>query len=155
MKAEHFELLVEEPSTEAFLLAVLPGVLGDRATFVVHAHQGKHDLQKKLIPRLKGYATWLPETWRIVVLLDRDSEDCFELKKVLEEAAAAAGLRTKSQSSQSDWQLANRIAVEELEAWFFGEWSAVCLAFPKMSPTIPSHASYRHCDAVSGGLGRR
>ena len=36
MKAEHLEILVEEPSMEAFLTVLLPGLLGDKpaSTFI-------------------------------------------------------------------------------------------------------------------------
>lgn len=44
MRATHFELLVEEPSMEAFLRALLPRLLPQGRTFEVHAFQGKGDL---------------------------------------------------------------------------------------------------------------
>jgi len=48
MNARHLELLVEEPSMEAFLRALLPRVLPAGRTFEVHAFQGKDDLLAKL-----------------------------------------------------------------------------------------------------------
>jgi len=69
-------VLVEEHSMEVFLAGLLPRLLGQRATFTVHAHQGKSDLLAKLAPRLRAYAKWLPATWRIVVVVDRDRDDC-------------------------------------------------------------------------------
>jgi hypothetical protein len=151
MRAEHFELLVEEPSMETFLSAVLPRIVADRATFKIHAYQGKPDLRRKLSARLRGYASWLPETWRILVLLDRDDDDCLELKRSLEDVASAAGLRTRSRSRGEPWQIVNRVAVEELEAWFFGEWSAMLRAFPRLPATIPRKEAYRQCDVILGG----
>jgi hypothetical protein len=47
MSAEHIELLVEDPSTEAALRLVLPKVLG-RVSFEVYPHQCKLDLLKQL-----------------------------------------------------------------------------------------------------------
>jgi len=44
-----------------------------------------------------------------------------------------------------------RIAIEELEAWYFGDWQAVCRAFPGVSTTIPKRAGYRKPDAIQGG----
>jgi len=44
MTANHLEILVEEPSMEAFLAQLLPRLLGERATFTLHVHQGKRDL---------------------------------------------------------------------------------------------------------------
>jgi hypothetical protein len=45
----------------------------------------------------------------------------------------------------------NRIVVEELEAWFFGDWSSVCQAYPRVPATIPQQARYRTPDAIAGG----
>src|SRR4051794_27932317 len=119
MRAEHFELLVEEPSMEAFLTELLPRLLGDQATFTIHTHQGKADLLAKLNARLRGYAKWLPPNTRIVVLVDRDDEDCRALKQRLEAGARAAGLQSRK-SGASPWRIVTRIAIEELEAWYFG-----------------------------------
>jgi hypothetical protein len=151
MTAAHLEVLVEEPSMEAFLRAVLPRLLPAGRTFEVHAFQGKPDLLAKLRNRLRGYAKWLPENWRIVVVVDRDDDDCRELKEQLEDAAAAAGLRTRSRRGTSPWQLVNRIAIEELEAWYFGDWAAVRSAYPRVSPAIPAQRGYREPEAIRAG----
>lgn len=37
-------------------------------------------LLARLPERLRGYASWLPDTWRIVVIVDRDDADCTTLK---------------------------------------------------------------------------
>jgi len=151
MRAEHFEFLVEEPSMEAFLAALLPRLLGDRATYAIHAHQGKDDLLGKLGSRLRGYAKWLPKAARIVVLVDRDDDDCMILKKKIDADAVAAGLQTRSAAGRAVWQIVNRIAIEELEAWYFSEWSSVKSAFPRVSDSIPKKASYRKPDEIAGG----
>ena len=85
------------------------------------------------------------------MVVDRDDDDCVALKNRLEETAAAGGLRTRSRAGHRPWQLVNRIAVEELEAWYFGDWQAVRLAFPRVSQTVPDQASYRNPDAIRGG----
>lgn len=136
---------------EAFLRALLPRLLPRDRTFEVHPFQGKADLLGKLQARLRGYERWLPSDWRIVVVVDRDDEDCAILKERLESMAAAAGLRTRSRAQRQRWQLVSRIAIEELEAWYFGDWPAVCSAYPRVSPTIPSQAAYRDSDAIRGG----
>ena len=130
MSATHLELLVEEPSIEAFLEALLPRLLPEGRTFAVHPFQGKADLLTNLQSRLRGYTRWLPDEWRIVVVVDRDDDDCRALKRRLEVAASSAGLRTRAQSRKRPWQLVNRIAIEELEAWYFGDWTAVRDACP-------------------------
>lgn len=151
MSAAHLEVLVEEPSMEAFLGALLPRLLPAERTFVVHPFQGKTDLLDKLHDRLRGYAAWLPEDWRIVAVVDRDDDDCLALKRQLETMAHDARLRTRSASRGRPWQLVNRIAVEELEAWYFGDWPAVCAAYPRVSPRIPDQAGFRHPDGIAGG----
>ncbi len=151
MNAEHLEVLVEEPSMEAFLDELLPDILGDRATFRIHTHQGKYDLLGKLSARLRGYAKWLPATMRVVVLVDRDDSDCRDLKQTMEKAADAAGLLTRATSGGTNWQVVNRLAIEELEAWFFSEWTGVKSAYPRVAANIPRQSAYRHPDDITGG----
>ncbi len=151
MTATHLELLVEEPSMEAFLRALLPRLLPNDRSFEVHPFQGKGDLLAKLQARLRGYAQWLPADWRIVVVVDGDEEDCKKLKGRLEEMADSAGLVTRSRAGRQRWQLVSRIAIEELEAWYFGDWPAVCSAYPRVSSTVPNQTPYRDSDAISGG----
>ena len=138
--------LVEEPSMEAFLQALLPRLLPGACSHEIRMFRGKSDLRRKLADRLRAYARWLPDDWRIVVLVDRDRDDCRVLKDELEETARCAGLRTISRAAR--WQVANRIVIEELEAWYFGNWEAVRRAYPKVSPTVPNRARYRDPDGV-------
>lgn len=151
MTANHFELLVEEPSMDAFLRALLPRLLPQNRTFEVHAFRGKTDLLRKLGARLRGYASWLPDDWRIVVVVDRDDDDCVELKQHMEEVAIRAGLRTRHSAAGMHWQLVNRIAIEELEAWYFGDWQAVREAYPRVKPGILNRRGFRDPDAIAGG----
>lgn len=149
--ASHLEILVEEPSAEAFLSAWLPRLMNDRATFAIHAFQGKTDLLANLEKRLKGYAHWLPDYARIVVLVDQDRADCKVLKATLEQAAVAAGLSTRTVERGQTWQVVNRIVVEELEAWYFGAWASVLRAYPKASANVPKKATWRQSDQIVGG----
>lgn len=87
MTTEHFEILVEEPSMEAFLEELLPQLLTDHATFKVYAHQGKPDLMRKLTARLRGYSKWLPANYKIVVIVDLDSGECAALKHRMEDCS--------------------------------------------------------------------
>ncbi|MBB5752825.1 hypothetical protein GGQ63_001879 [Prosthecomicrobium pneumaticum] len=135
---------------EIFLQNVVPRIVPD-IEFSVHAHQGKYDLLRKLRKRLKGYAQWLPKDRRIVVLVDRDDEACEELKHRLEDDAKAAGLSSRTASGSADWQVVSRIAVEELEAWYFGDWDAVRTCYPKVPATVANRAGYRSPDAIKGG----
>lgn len=150
MKVSHFEVLVEEPSAEAALSILLPKILGD-TTFTLHAHPCKDALLMRLPARLRGYAPWLPDDWCIVVIVDRDGEDCAMLKARLETIAAEAGLATKSKPRRKRFSVVNRLAIEELEAWYFGDWEAVRRAYPKVSAGVPTQAKYRAPDDIKGG----
>jgi len=122
----HFEFFVEEVSTEAALSNLIPNILEAEHTFAIHPFQGKPDLLANLPARLRAFRKWLPKDWRIVVLIDEDREDCKALKGQLEKAAKKAGLVTRtSTKGQSPFQVLNRLAIEDLEAWFFGDVVAV------------------------------
>ena len=150
MTVEHVELLVEEPSTEAALRILLPKIIGE-LSFEIHPHQGKTDLLGSLHARLLGYAKWMPATWRIVVVVDRDDEDCHKLKARIDQMAAAAGLATRSKARGKPYAVVTRLAIEELEAWYFGDWEAVRAAYPRVPVTIAAQAKYRDPDAIAGG----
>lgn len=151
MPASHFEFLVEELSMEAFLAAWLPGMLPENCTFGIYPYPGKDALLRKIGDRLKGYAALMPAEYRIVVIVDRDGDECEELKSRLEHVCESAGLRSRRAVGGPEWQVVTRIAIEELEAWYFGDWQAVCAAYPGVSPNIPDQARYRDSDAIAGG----
>lgn len=136
---------------EAFLRGLLPRLLPADRTFEVHAFQGKSDLLGKLEARLRGYAQWLPADWRLFVVVDRDDDECRALKQRLEAMAGRAGLVTRSQAGGDPWQLVNRIAIEELESWYFGDWDAVRAGYPRVSAHVPQRQGLRDPDAIAGG----
>ena len=148
---EKIIVFVEEPSMEATLELLLPKLMND-VDFEIRRFQCKDDLLKNLPDRLRGYSTWLPDDWAILVLVDRDDDDCTVLKQTLEDMAERAGLLTKTRAGNGNrFQVVNRIAIEELEAWFFGDWAAVQAAYPRVPATIPQKAAYRDSDGVLGG----
>ncbi len=135
---------------EEALRLLLPKILVN-TSFEVYPHQCKHDLLKLLPERLRGYRTWLPENWRILVIVDRDDDDCTKLKKQLEQMSIDAGLATRSQAGGSSFTVVNRLAIEELESWYFGDWDAVRAAYPRVPETIPKKSKYRNPDGIVGG----
>lgn len=153
----HVEVLVEELSAEVALRSLLPELLGPEVSFEIRTFQGKRDLLAKLPNRLRGYANWVRGTdTRIVVLVDEDREDCVALKQTLERHAAEAGLVTKSMAAPGEpFVVLNRIAVEELEAWFFGDCDAIRAAYPRVPKNLENRAPYRHPDAIAGGTAER
>jgi len=134
---------------EAFLRGLLPRLLPEGRSFEIHAFQGKGDLLRKLAPRLRGYARWLPPDWRILVVVDRDDDECRALKARLDAIALDCGLRIDR--VHADWQLVNRIAIEELEAWYFGDWAAVKASYPRVPARIAGQQAYRDPDSIVGG----
>jgi hypothetical protein len=148
----HIEFLVEEPSAEAALRGLVPKILGPDVEFRVIRFQGKKDLLNLLPGRLKGYRGWIPADWRIVVMVDEDRQDCLELKAKLEKAADDAGLVTKTRAAGgAGFQVLNRISIEELEAWFFGDVEALHLAYPRIPRSLETKSKYRDPDAIQGG----
>lgn len=146
------EVLVEERSAEEALNSILPRICPG-AAFSIHAYRGKPDLLKKLPARLAGYERWAPSQRRLVVILvDRDADDCFVLKAKLEGFAREARLATpRTASAGQQPTLLTRIAVEELEAWFFGDVAALRAAYPRIPASLAAKAAFRYPDEISGG----
>lgn len=110
MSVARVEVLVEEPSAEAALNVLLERILG-RTSFRVHAFTCKTEMLKRLPQRLQGYASWLPDDSRILVVVDRDDDDCLELKGRLERMAREAGLGTRAGGGRL--RVVNRVVIEE------------------------------------------
>jgi uncharacterized protein DUF4276 len=148
---DHVEFLVEELSAEEALYNLAPKILGQDVSFTVYSHRGKLDLLKKLPSRLRGYRAWLPENAGIVILIDADGQDCRQQKAMLETAARQAGFLTRGSAGGGRFQVLSRLAIEELEAWFFGDVGALRAAYPGISYSLGERAGYRDPDAIGGG----
>lgn len=103
---------LEEPSAKAMLEGLLPRVLPDGVDCRYLVFQGKQDLEKNLVKRLRGWQ--LPDS-TFVVLRDQDSGACQEIKTKLSELCRQAG---------RDGALI-RIACRELESFYLGDLAAV------------------------------
>jgi hypothetical protein len=139
----HF--LVEGPSEESFLNSLLPRLIGAHR-FSVYPHQGKGKLSQDsggrrspsrradrvttsrglldLLPaKLKAWERSLDRnTDRIVILIDADDDDCAELLE---------RIRTACRRYAPSLEILIRIAIEEVEAWYLGDWTALKKAFPR------------------------
>jgi hypothetical protein len=135
----NLEVLVEEASAKVALELLLPRI-APHVPVTVHAFMGKPDLLNKLLPRLRGYAHF--DEVLVVILVDRDREDCLALKQRLLRDARTAGIARR---------VLARIAVEELEAWLLGDVPALREAFPGIPATLGERARFRDPDAVAGG----
>jgi Domain of unknown function (DUF4276) len=148
----HIEFLVEDLSTQVALDQLLPKMLPIGTEYNIRAFRGKEDLLKKLPDRLAGYKSWITDDWRIVVLLDRDNQNCIDLKTKLDTISLNAGLLTKTAQQPGQlFQVLNRIMVEELEAWFFGDFTAICSAYSGVKASLAQNSKYRDPDAIKGG----
>jgi hypothetical protein len=137
MTVRQLEVLVEEPSAKVALDILLKQLVPGNRRFAVRNFDSKHKLQKALPKRLAAYARRIKkgEDLGILVLIDKDSDDCEALKERMEADAVGCGLATKSfPDVQGRFHVVNRIVVEELESWFIGDPAALRKAFPKLPP---------------------
>jgi Domain of unknown function (DUF4276) len=132
----HF--LVEGPSEKAFLEEWLPLFLPPQHSFKIIPHRGKGkipgDPSKKPDPRHQGLLDQLPaklraygkelrpDTDRVLVLVDLDSDDCMMLKGRMVDV-----LKYCSPPPV----VLFRIAIEEIEAFYLGDRSTIRTTFPK------------------------
>jgi hypothetical protein len=144
---------VEEPSAKEALDALLPKLIGPHQLDArVIEHGGKASLLANLPNRLRGYAAMPAANIRVMVLVDRDRDECHTLKARLEDVARAAGMSTKTNPTASGrFRVVNRIGIEELEAWFIGDVEALRTAFPRLPVSLGQKAPFRDPDAVPGG----
>ena len=77
---ENLVFFLEEPSARDFLEGILPRVLPAHVTPHFLVFEGKQDLEKQLVWRMKR---WLRPNSRFVVMRDQDSGDCRAIKSRL------------------------------------------------------------------------
>ena len=150
MPASTIVFLLEEKSMEVFLQAVIKLFLPVGTHVEYASFNGKPALMKKLVARLRGLSKSRPSDTRYFIIVDRDHQDCKQLKSELEKLVSQSGLTTRAHH-KPDWQAVTRIAIEELEAWYFGDWQAVRALYPKLPNDIPHKSKFRNPDAVQGG----
>jgi len=133
---EHLVFFVEGPSERDFLEGFLPKIIQPRINTHFQVFQGKQDLEKQLVRRMKY---WLLPNTSFVVLRDQDSGDCVAIKDRLQELCISAGHPNA----------VVRIACRELESFFIGDWPAVAAAFDKPAlVTLGKRAKYRNPDSL-------
>ena len=69
----------------------------------------------------------------------------------MEAIAHAAGLTTRSATGGAQFQVLNRLAVQELEAWFFGDVGRIVCSLSTAHPSLGERSRYRNPDAIVGG----
>jgi hypothetical protein len=135
----HIEILVEDSSGNKLLQVLLPQLLGpqgDPHTWRLHNYKGIGRIPQGLTPRTEAskriLLDRLPKILRgigktpgidaVVVVLDTDKRDC---------AAFLAELKKIANDSDSVSDTLFRLAVEEIEAWYFGDQAALLTAYPR------------------------
>jgi len=143
------EILVEEQSAEEALKHLLPRLIGNRAKWKLINLGSKYKLLGALPQRLAAYSQRIGqgEDLRVMVLVDRDDDDCKVLKRRLEAAAINAGLATKSTpDAEGRFHIVNRIVIEELESWFIGDPAALRQAFTSLPAVDATKGIFRNPD---------
>lgn len=140
----HIEILVEDSSGQTLLETLIPkllGMQGEPHSWRIHSYKGigripknlnaKGDPTKRMLlnqlPKLlRGYGN-TPGIDAVVVVLDSDRRDCVDFLAELQ--ALAAGCNPAPNTLF-------RIAVEEMEAWYFGDRQALITAYPEAKTEV-------------------
>jgi hypothetical protein len=153
----HFEILVEDQSGKKALDILVPKIVGDTHTFIVHPYKGigripknmkdadnagKRILFENLPKLLRGYGRTFDgyTDYRAAVILvcDLDSKCLKAFRQNLFEILNAFSPKPETRFC---------IAIEEGEAWFLGDLNAVTRAYPKAKMTVLN--SYEN-DSICG-----
>ncbi len=102
---------LEERSAKEMLKGLLPRVLTPSVDVTYIVFEGKHDMEKNIVRRLRR---WNRDSI-FVVLRDQDHDDCRVVKSRLRKKCDDAGRP----------ECIVRIACRELESWYFGDLDAV------------------------------
>ena len=106
--------LLEELSAKAMLESLLPRMLDSSIEFKLLAFEGKQDLEKQMVRKMRNYIN--PHA-RFIVMRDQDAmPDCLVIKNVLLTRCAEAGRQAVSLV---------RIACRELESFYLADLAAV------------------------------
>jgi hypothetical protein len=106
--------LLEEASAKAMLESLLPRMLNSGISHRLIPFQGKQDLERQMVRRLKGY---INPNARFIVLRDQDNApDCMILK---------AQLVARCKQSGQLHRAVVRIACTELETYYLADLAAV------------------------------
>ncbi len=128
-------ILIEERSMKMLLDMLLPRLIPEMP-FICIPHEGKRDLEKSIPRKLRA---WREPGAQFVVVRDNDGGDCHALKEKLET------LCHKAKRS-----VLIRMACQELEAWYFGEPTAMAEAFGNDKLIeIGNKARYRDPDTAT------
>lgn len=135
----HLEFLIEDSSGEQLLQSLLPRILGEQGvkhSWRLHSYKGigripkglsaggdpsKRILLDQLPGLLRGYGR-TPGIDAVVIVLDSDRRDCRDFLSELKSIADGCNPAPNTMF---------RLAVEEMEAWYLGDETALLQAYPR------------------------
>jgi predicted DNA-binding protein (UPF0251 family) len=137
----HFEILVEDASGATLLEILTPKLLGTGHTWRIHPYKGAGRIPKDLKPNTDAKKRILLDQLprllrgfrkntgidRIVVIVDADNRDCVAFLGELNKLAQECGV---------DGMTMFRLAIEEMEAWYLGDRTAILQAYPNAKMAI-------------------
>lgn len=154
----HFEILVEDQSGKKALDILVPKIIGNEHTFIVHPYKGVGRIPKNLagsadankrilldqLPRLlrgfgntfANYPDGCPAT--VILVCDLDDKCLKVFRQELFEILDSCNPKPETRFC---------IAVEEGEAWFLGDIAAIKAAYPRAK--MPILNSYKN-DTICG-----
>ena len=135
----HLEILVEDSSGRRLLETIVPKILGPHAephTWRVKSYKGIGNLPSGLrsgsdpakrillesLPRILGGYGRTPGIDGVVVVIDADRRDCTAFLRELNDVLARISPAPR---------VVFRLAIEEVEAWYFGDRAALLSAYPR------------------------
>ena len=121
--------MVEELSMADLLDQLLPRLFPE-LEFRCVPHEGKSDLERSLVRKLRA---WRTPGVRFVVMRDQDSADCREVKSRLRDLCERGG--------RPDALV--RVVCRELEAWYVGDLDALTAVFPDAAGRVRSKRARR------------
>lgn len=140
----HIEILVEDSSGKVLIELLVPKIIGEwnnPHTWTIHHYKGigripaglttQGDPAKRILleqlPRvLQGYGN-TPGIDAVVVVLDSDRRNCVNFLQELK--AVAANCRPAPNTLF-------RLAIEEMEAWYLGDRTALLASYPKAKTRV-------------------
>jgi hypothetical protein len=143
----HFEVLVEDQSGKKALDILVPKIIGSEHTFNIHSYKGIGRIPKNLgangdaskrilldqLPRLlRGYGCTFsnyPQGYSAAVILVCDLDS-----KCLEDFRGELSAILDSCMPKPETKFC--IAIEEGEAWFLGDLTAIKLAYPRARDAV-------------------
>lgn len=127
---------LEEPSAKEMLQGLFPRLLPADVTPIIIPFEGKQDLEKQLVRKLRG---WQNPRSVFLVMRDQDAGDCRTIKAKLAALCSEAG--------KPDAVV--RIACRELESFYFGDLAAVEAGLGlRHLVQHKNKAKYRNPDAI-------